>query len=1080
MMRIKKGLFLLVAVALACSFMAAQTPTGRFIGKITDEQGSPLPGVAVQATSPRLVGSAATVSDATGTYRLFSLPSGEYTITFSLQGFKTYKRESVVLQLEQTITLNVTLEVSALEEEVTVIGQSPLIDVKSTTKSSVMTKDVFMKLPRNRDFNGLLSTVPGVQYESNQGGLSVDGASGGENQFYIDGTSINNLHRGYQNQTMVMEQVEEVKITASGYTAEFGGSMGGVVNVISRSGGNEFHGDLYAYYDNNTTWMQGKARDYIRWDPFSAFPRDAGDIQYINSDDNFTNYIGMKRDPYERYEAVLNLSGYIIKDKLWFFASFNPTYGRTDYSRWFSVDPIDLANARVPGDLVRDPAQGRVQYPFWYNTYATYGSAKLTAQPFKKMRVSASFVENWYWYTGGTAPTIEGTSSKNQPFRADWENTISPGGTPGYTYPNWSANLTADYTVSNNFLVSLRGGWMHSNQKNPGSSTSVSRYIFNNANTGLLDVPPELQHVSGWTNYSTAFRMTTNKFMLDKASVNLDMTYYLNLAGEHAWKFGVQYVHNMEDVDQTWARPNVYLNWGPASYYQFPDGSRANGAYGYYYIINEWKSPYGRYWVANSDAYALYLQDSWTIGDRLTLNLGVRTESEYIPALGETDYPGYTPKPISFGFDQKLAPRLGAIYDVFGDSKLKVFASFGIYYDVMKLYMAEGAYGGMLWWNSYYDLDNYNWTAIAASGDRLNQADQAAGGDYRGSRNWRHQSFGDETDPNLKPIAQSEFSFGAETKITEELSFSARGVYKHLMQTIEDIGYLDAEGSEAYLIGNPGIGRSLQEKDGGMFGDTISDPGLDGVFGTADDFDNPLWATPKAKREYYAINLALEKRFSHNWQGGINYTWSQLKGNYGGLYSSDEAGRQGPNVDRYFDAWFERYTMAGVPLEGILPSDRTHYVKAYGSYSFPFGMTVGVVAYGRSGLPRYASFAFNDMSMIPDNYNSLARLPFLFTTDLYVEYNLKLGNKYNLQFNVSAYNVTNTKTITAYADGPFQNQWYMEYWELARRGPDSLIQDTTTWQAAAAAAGIYSDPRYGMWSGKYGAWSLRFGARLGF
>src|SRR4030067_3660069 len=96
-----------------------------------------------------------------------------------------------------------------------------------------------MKLPRNRDFNGLLSTVPGVQYEGNQGGLSVDGASGGENMFYIDGTNINNIHRGYQAQTMVMEQVEGVKVTASGYNAEFGGAVGGGANGPRPLGGAE-------------------------------------------------------------------------------------------------------------------------------------------------------------------------------------------------------------------------------------------------------------------------------------------------------------------------------------------------------------------------------------------------------------------------------------------------------------------------------------------------------------------------------------------------------------------------------------------------------------------------------------------------------------------------------------------------------------------------------------------------------------------------------------------------------------------------------------------------------------------------
>jgi hypothetical protein len=1058
MMRTKKSVFLLIAIAMACSFAAAQVPTGRFVGKIADEHGSPLPGVSVEATSPKLVGKASTVSDATGTYRLFSLPSGEYTLTFTLQGFKTYKREAVVLQVEQTITLNVTLQVSALEEEITVIGQSPLIDVKSTTKSSIMTKEVFMKLPRNRDFNGLLSTVPGVQYESNQGGLSVDGASGGENMFYIDGTNINNVHRGYQAQSMVMEQVEEVKISASGYNAEFGGSMGGVVNVISRSGGNEFHGDLYAYYNNNSTWMQGPARDYIRWTPYSAFPRTIADAEYVNDDALGTQLVHMKRDPYERYEAVLNLSGYIVKDKLWFFISANPTYTRQDFTRWFTSDPVNLEEADVPGDTHADPRQGRQLYPnFWTNRYYTYGAAKLSAQPFKKMRISASYVNNWYWYTGDSIPNNSGTSSKDQPFNAAWENTIIPNATPGYTYPNWSSNITADYTASNNFLISLRGGWMHTNQKNPKAVVPVSRYYFNNSNVGLLDVPAELQHYSGWNNYSTAFRQATFGFMLDRASVNLDLTYYMNLAGEHAWKLGGQYIRNMENVDQTWSRPNVYINWGPASYYQFPDGHRAQGAYGYYYIINDFKSPYGWYWKAQSNAYAFYLQDSWTISNRLTLNIGLRTESEYVPALGDPEAVGWTPKPINFGFGDKFAPRLGAIYDVFGDSSLKVFASFGIYYDVMKLYMAEGAYGGMQWWTSYYDLDNFNWPAIAASGEISNQADQAAGGDYQGSRNWRHRSFGNETDPNMKPISQSELSFGAEKKITEELSFSSRIVYKHLIRTIEDIGYLDAEGSEAYLIGNPGIGKSLPVSKGGMFSDSY-------------------WPTPKAKREYWGVNLALEKRFSHNWQGGINYTWSQLKGNYGGLYSSDEAGRQGPNVDRYFDAWFERYDMSGNPLDGILPSDRTHYLKIYGSYSFPFGLTAGIVGYGRSGLPRTTTFAFNDMTMQPYGYADLGRLPFLFTADLYLEYTLKLSKRYGISFNASVFNFTNTKTITSYVDGMFQNQWYLDYDVLVLQGTPAGAADWTT----LVPSSIYADPRRGQFSGRNGAWSTRFGATFRF
>ncbi len=342
--------------------------------------------------------------------------------------------------------------------------------------------------------------------------------------------------------------------------------------------------------------------------------------------------------------------------------------------------------------------------------------------------------------------------------------------------------------------------------------------------------------------------------------------------------------------------------------------------------------------------------------------------------------PGYTPKPISFEFDEKLAPRLGAIYDVFGDSSLKVFASFGIYYDVMKLYMAEGAYGGFKWQTSYYDLDNYNWPSIADTGVISDASDQADGGDYQGSRDWRHRSFGDETDPNMLPISQSEFSFGAEKKLTEELSFSARGVYKHLIRTIEDIGYL-LDGSEAYVIGNPGIGASrLDDRRRHVRPDT-SGP------------------APRPRESTTASTWPSKSGSATTGQGGVNYTWSQTKGNYGGLYSSDEAGRQGPNVDRYFDLWFERYDLYGNPLDGILPSDRTHYFKVFGSYSFPFGLTAGFVAYGRSGLPRTTMFGFNDVTSVANGYGDLGRTPFLFTTDVYVEYNLKLGSKYNLNLN---------------------------------------------------------------------------------
>ncbi len=1051
----KKILFSLLAVMLLVAFAAAQVPTGKIVGKVKDDQGAPLPGVSVEATSAKLVGKATAVTDETGTYRLFTLPSGTYTIVFALQGFQPVKREEIVLQLEQTLSLDITLKQSTLAEEVTVVGKSPLIDVKSTVKGSTMTKEVFMQLPRSRNFDGLLSTVPGVQYEGNEGGLSVDGASGAENVFYIDGTNITNIHIGTQAQGIVMEQLEEVKVTASGYSAEFGGSMGGVVNVISRSGGNEFHGDAFGYYNNNKLWMQGKSRDYLRMNPY-VYPYVA---EYHNDDDYYFNG-GSNRDNYQRWEGVFNLGGFILKDRLWFFASFNPVFQTQSAMRWFTTDPATMP-APSTVTTVNDVRLGRQQYEFKGQRTNYNGQAKLTAQPIKGMRMSLSYVNNFSKGRGTdvnnnfSVPSADGTSSKNNPWNANWPSTIMTGKDMGYDFPNWSGNATIDYTASNNFLISLRGGYFLQNITNQQQFMPGTRWYFNRtniipSNPLFAAIPADLQHYAGWTNWAGGTRQIANR-EYTRLSANLDLTYYMNLAGEHAWKFGVQFIRLGENVDDTVQHPLVGLNWGVK--YNSPIGP-IGGAYGYTDIRSDYVSPYGYFWNIHSDNWALYLQDSWTIGDRFTLNLGLRTESEYIPSFVSTDPVLSKLKPIQFGFDKKLAPRLGAIYDVFGDSSLKVFASWGIYYDVMKLYMAEGAYGGFKWWSTYYALDTYNWPLIAASGDINNKADQAAGGAFGMTRNWRAVSW-DSTDPGLKPVSQSEFSFGAEKKITEEISFSARLVYKHLIRTIEDVGVLDANFNEFYYIANPSEGYAQPISKGGRFNDMF-------------------WPTPKPKREYYGLNLTLEKRFSNNWQGGLNYTWSQLKGNYGGLASSDENGRVSPNVERYYDLYFERYDLHGRPLDGNLPSDRTHYMKAYASYAFPFGLTVGVVGYGRGGTPRVTTIPFNDMTSYPDGYfDTGKRNPFVLWADLYVEYNLRIAKKYVVNLNVTVNNATNTSTATGYFDTPFI--------QMLRWSDAQILAQTTNyvdWHTEIATH--EPDVRYGKVTGYFGSWSMRFGARFSF
>jgi len=1011
----KREFFLAISACLmlTTSQMSAQEASSKIVGKVTDKEGTPLPGAAVEATSPKQMGKAASISDSNGIYRLLALTPGIYKLVYALPGFQTLVRENVPVALGQTLNFNVSLDVGTLEERVTVTGQSPIVDVKSTVKGQVMTKEVFATLPKSRNFDGLISTIPGVQYEGLTGGVSVDGASGAENVWHIDGTDITDIAVGTQAENAVYEFVEEVKVTASGYPAEFGGSMGGVVNVITRSGSNEFHGDVVGYYGDNSRLMQGRARNYLRLNPTNDEI-----AEYVNDDDLYFDG-GRNRDQTRRFEGVFSLGGYIIKDKVWFFGSFDPIYYFTKASRYFLSDP--------------EPRPRSTYYnKNWENNY----QFKLTVQPFKTFRMSASVVNNFSKWRG-SIPYITGVGEKAY----SWEK-------PGYDFPNISGSFHADYTRGNNLLVSLRAGYFRTNSwTNQQDFMPGTAWYFDYTNEIYPDIPANLVRYAGWTNWAGSLTQTL-KNIHTRANAALDVTYYMDLAGQHSWKAGVLFERQGEQVDYSAQHPIVFLEWGQP--YYMPDGGVVEGQYGHYEIISGFSSKYGYLWNIHRDRWALYIQDSWTIKNRLTLNLGLRTESEYIPSF--SDLPEYKNViPINFKFKDKLAPRLGAVYDVIGDSSLKVFGSFGIYYDVMKLYVAEGAFGGFQWVTDYYALDNPDWTQIAANGNVNDRASQQAGNRYIGSRDWRVNAF-DTTDPTMKPTSQQEFTFGIEKKLNDDLSVSARLVQKHLIWTIEDVGTLDAFGNESYYLTNPGRGFARPTAEGGKM-------------------DSNVWRTPQAKREYWGVNISIEKRFSNDWQGGFNYTWSRASGNYSGLASSDERGRTSPNQERDFDGWFLEYDLKGNELSGPLAHDRTHYFKAYGSYLFPFGLTIGVVAYGRSGFPLTTILYFRDMGYYPNNrYDTGERLPFTFWSDLYLEYNFKRGKKFNAQVNLTVFNFTNTRT----AQGKFMWLNRVSMW-----APDEEIV-AKNYDYKGHLSEAEPDPRFSKFSSYYEPWSARLGVRFSF
>jgi len=312
-----RTLALVLLLLLTALALPAQT-TGDIEGTITDTSGSTLPGVTVEATSPKMQGIRVEVSGRDGKYRVLAVPPGKYRIKASLEGFETLE-ETVTVSLDATATLDMKLRL-IVRESVTVTGEIPLVDVTSTTSGTNYTNKVIAKLPVARNYADIVRSNPGVNTDrgETQGrsqALSIYGATSVENQWIIDGINTTNVIKGFQGKAINNEFIEEVEVKTGGYQAEYGRALGGIVNVITKSGGNQFRVDAFAYYESENT----RAR------------------QIVTSADSLT---GMKITPTRRVDFGADLGGFIFKDKLWFFAAYDRINTPGTASRYVSTTAV--------------------------------------------------------------------------------------------------------------------------------------------------------------------------------------------------------------------------------------------------------------------------------------------------------------------------------------------------------------------------------------------------------------------------------------------------------------------------------------------------------------------------------------------------------------------------------------------------------------------------------------------------------------------------------------------------------------------------------------------------------------------
>ncbi len=1045
---------LLVAVAqmLLCACLSAQETTGGLQGTVKDSTGAVVSSARVEVIGNALLGNKTIDTDSAGYYRFANLPAGTYTITVTAKGFKTDKREGLVIETGHLPTVDMTLQVGGVAEVVEVTGAAPVIDVTTNINQTNLTAQTLNDTPHGYSFQSVIQYAPMARNEplagnsagvtGNSGGsspgssgnglsngFSIGGSADSESSYLIEGQDTENISGGASNANVPFYFIQEVQIKTSGIEAENGGALGGVINVVMKKGSNAYHGSFFGTYEGDA--LDGSPNDALRYDPSGSIT--AGGAGGPGFDADAQTY-EPKRDHFRNVQTGFTVGGPIAKDRLWFFLGFAPQY--QSLVRTVNFTPSSIASNSVLGiqDLGRDS-----------QTYFANGRLDLVAT--QKIRLFGSWLYQYERASGSSLPTADSVNGLLNSGYSNGINVLTGINTPitqyshalGFSTPNATYNVGADISLTPRIVATTRYGYFFTNYHDFGWPTSGVDLSFQTGGVNANGTPVN-------DNSGTALPLglqvpagtTTAPFDPTFTQVNASKHYQFDQKvaffkggwwGTHNIEAGYQFNRLSNVIDQhgnlpfafvsvganQYDSPNTQLGgtncYGPTGTASAPEpGSLAYewggcaGQYGFVKVqdfATVLRTPSGQVVPATDNNHGLFVQDAWTIGHGLTLNLGVRIEKENLPAppgIGTADI-----RTISFSWADKIAPRLGAAWGS-ANGKMKIFGSYGVTNDVMKLLLAQTSFGaqGFSWCTYPLGPDG---TAAGFTPSDLNFAFNSAGracptgvsnvpavfttgttppsltDAKTGTQLIENVNLRPEEPvvPGLKPYRQHEFVAGWDYQVSKDWAFEARYDRRRLDHVIEDASLADPNAFEIYNIVNPGQGvdktlngyASYLTSIGDAYGPGTAAFNPTGAFWTgsgpngtcANCPNNPL-----AIRDYDGLEFRLTKGASRGLAGMFSYTWSRLWGNYAGLTTTDQVdgganGRNSPDTSRSFDEPFFYFNYKGQSAAGPLATDRPNTLKGYASYALPWrgGLrnntsTFGLfqVAYQGSPMSAYA------------------------------------------------------------------------------------------------------------------------------
>jgi outer membrane receptor protein involved in Fe transport len=1016
--------FLLAGLAILPAAVPAQTSTtGSVEGVVTDANGAVVPNATVVLSGPGLVRPQTATADANGSYRFLQVPPGRYTVKVEATGgFEAFEQPNIEVNLSKSTSVSITLAAKGVSTTVDVTASTPEIDQSSNTTGSNVSTEFFSNIPTSRTVQGLYTIAPTVARSGLRDASgrdrdpSVAGSSGPENSYILDGVNTTDPAFGGGGANLPFEFIQEVEIKTGAFGADQGLSTGGVFNVITKSGGNEFHGDVFAYGNP------------------SSFVRDTKHFPFTD----------LAPNGFSEVDAGATLGGPIIKDRLTFFAAFNPQFRTNNYLT----------------QTFRQEVEGKISTPFysgklsWFIndkntlTFSTFGDfTKEEGHLFSgQNNIDAGFGANLASFAG-----IRETGGTNYAARLNSNISSKWIGEFAFGIHKQRNNVIPDASVADIALITdtfaiLRpdGTVAPVTQTNNLAGTTPTTNPTLGTNTGFIDYifSPGGRLQRNFVRDGFGLYQTQSRDRWEASAR------FQNILDQHTIKYGFEFYRNSYDIFQTSTGPsNVFAN--PLNVGANNGADLDNRSVNGFRVTNNWtvcttrgtqivcpvtqadsgasigagilsglgaNLPPGITGITigpiteaeannnpflvrtttrvrdftldaqtETDVESFYLQDDWRVLPNLQFNLGVRFDYQQVRGNG-----GVTYLKLNNWFDN-LQPRIGFSWDPFKQSKTKIFANYARYVETpipLDVNVRAGSADSQTDKNFNVSRVNAPLSATVATGFNTRNLGAAP----------------TPIDEGLKPQSVNEWTAGFEHEIRNNLTFGFRGIYRAQGSVIEDGSFDDGDN---YFLFNPGEIRPGQNTTEEL---ACSNPDI-GCFG-------------RARRFYRAMEFTLNRRFADNFAFQTSYVFSSLIGNYEGLFRNDN-GQADPNITSLFDL-----VSLLANTYGRLPNDRPHQFKFNGTYQTPWKLVVSGNFYIQSGIP------FNQLvphevygddegfgvprgtAIIPDlGANSFgvtsavgkSRTPTTYNLDVGVYYPIRFTENMQLRFTADWFNVTNTQ-----------------------------------------------------------------------